>query len=97
MTTRTLRKLKIDGLQIWENWLEPLPRNASPTNIDMALHNRHGDRLLIAEFKQPGELIPAGQQEALDWFSRRGAVVWPVPEDTDPSYLSDRVHEWWNQ
>jgi hypothetical protein len=54
-------------------WLAPLPRNASPSNTDVELHDgNHGpDRFLRLELKRTGEKMQGGQLHYLLALSRQ--------------------------
>lgn len=99
MPERHLIKRFIEGLQVFDTWLKVLPRNVYPMNVDFLLHNRVGNRMLVLEFKQPGSVVPPGQQEVLDALADNlnnpiDFTVRTIYEDTDPTALNIKVHDW---
>ena len=90
------------GLQQFRAWMDPLPHNISPTNIDWMLER--DKRLWVMEFKPQGfGAVSRGQHLTLQSLSSRGIRTWLVedpwatevleePRDRD-AHLIYRVYE----
>lgn len=81
------------GLSNFKSWCPPLPRNGSPADFDMVLHDAPTGRLLVAEFKQ-GTGLTEGQRITMEGLASMGCEVLLVDEAglSNPPLLDDALY-----
>jgi hypothetical protein len=69
------------GLRDYSTWLlDKLPDRVGASDVDLVLEQASTGRVLVIEFKKPGQRLGVGQRLMFQWLVRAGATVWLVWE-----------------